>query len=219
MKIYNTSNDCENFMNRSCAFCGGCGCSYCCQGPAGPQGPQGVPGLQGPIGPQGPQGCLLYTSIFFLRKVLAMVCSLLLEQWCGYFILSRTTNYISFYPFLYLHNLFYLIIISSSTLNFYAFRSIGIYLFPFEKNKAQLNCCALDVYKRQLSSNTISDYERAVKQPSTKTLIEIAYFYNTSLDYLVNLTHTRPIRTDGLTEDQINAVNEIVEQFRQSNKK
>lgn len=70
-----------------------------------------------------------------------------------------------------------------------------------------------------LSSNTISDYERAVKQPSTKTLIEIAYFYNTSLDYLVNLTHTRPIRTDGLTEDQINAVNEIVEQFRRSNKK
>lgn len=56
MKIYNASSDCENIINRSCAFCGGCGCSYCCQGPAGPQGPQGVPGLQGPIGPQGPQG-------------------------------------------------------------------------------------------------------------------------------------------------------------------
>lgn len=68
-----------------------------------------------------------------------------------------------------------------------------------------------------LSSNTVSAYERAVKTPSAKILIELAYFYNTSLDYLVNLSHTRPILTDGLTEEQINIINEIVEQFRTDN--
>lgn len=39
-----------------------------------------------------------------------------------------------------------------------------------------------------IRQSTYSHYETGIRQPSIETLIKLAYFYDTSLDYLVGIT-------------------------------
>ena len=69
--------------------------------------------------------------------------------------------------------------------------------------------------KLDISQTTISTYETGVRNPDIKTLINLANFFNVSIDYLVGLSDIkRPMKQSDLTNEEL----EILYAYRQSNK-
>ncbi len=66
--------------------------------------------------------------------------------------------------------------------------------------------------------NTYSNYEADLREPNSETLIKIAAFYETSIDYLLGLTKIRKIDADlqaiykytGLSEKAIDFIHSLV---------
>lgn len=63
------------------------------------------------------------------------------------------------------------------------------------------------------SHSTINGYENAHKMPSIDRLRSLAAFYNVSADYLIGLDNRSIIRVEGLTDRQIEIVNELIAEF------
>ncbi|MBQ4109972.1 MAG: helix-turn-helix transcriptional regulator [Clostridia bacterium] len=68
-----------------------------------------------------------------------------------------------------------------------------------------------------LSTSAISSYETYSKIPSAEVLIQLALFYNVSVDYLLGIDNRNFINTDGLTSVQKNLVEKIINEFRSQN--
>jgi len=71
--------------------------------------------------------------------------------------------------------------------------------------------------KLGVSPSIVSGYETGERTPSTEILLSISYLYNCSIDYLLGKQTTEPqiiLNTDGLTENQIKAINALIESIK-----
>lgn len=71
--------------------------------------------------------------------------------------------------------------------------------------------------KLGVSPPIVSGYETGERTPSTEILLSISYLYNCSIDYLLGKQTTEPqiiLNTDGLTENQIKAINALIESIK-----
>jgi len=71
-----------------------------------------------------------------------------------------------------------------------------------------------EVAKRlEVSPSVVSAYETSERTPSVEVLLALASLYKCSSDYLLGLERTAPQRTldvTGLSDDQVNALQELV---------
>lgn len=68
--------------------------------------------------------------------------------------------------------------------------------------------------KLEVSATTVLRWENNYKYPSVENLIELATFYNVSLNYLVGLEHKKTVVVDQLSQEQQNIINTLVLEFR-----
>ena len=69
-----------------------------------------------------------------------------------------------------------------------------------------------------VSMSIVSGYETGERTPSTEVLLSLSYLYNCTTDYLLGKQSTEPqitIDTAGLTDNQIKAINALIETIRQ----
>lgn len=64
--------------------------------------------------------------------------------------------------------------------------------------------------KLGLTRSVISAYETGLRLPSYDILIHIAKIYNVSTDYLLGLDHKQEIDLSGLSQDEVNAVLNLI---------
>ncbi len=68
-----------------------------------------------------------------------------------------------------------------------------------------------------VTASVISAYEIGIRQPSYDKLIKLAYLYNVSTDYLLGVEIQKNLRMDGLTEEEIQALVNLIEVIRRKN--
>lgn len=69
-----------------------------------------------------------------------------------------------------------------------------------------------------VSPSIVSGYETGERTPSTEVLLSFSYLYNTSSDYLLGRQVNSPesmISVDGLTDEQIVALINLIDSIRQ----
>ena len=65
-----------------------------------------------------------------------------------------------------------------------------------------------------VSKSIISAYESGAKYPSLDILINLAYTFNVSTDYLLGVNKKQLLDISNLNSAQIEIVNKIIEEFR-----
>ncbi len=70
-----------------------------------------------------------------------------------------------------------------------------------------------------LSKAVVSKYENAMGYPSLDTLIKIAAYFGVTTDYILGATSKKTLDVSGLTEGQMEALSEIITQFKKANNK
>lgn len=68
--------------------------------------------------------------------------------------------------------------------------------------------------KLGLTKSVISAYETGLRLPSYDTLIHIAKIFNVSTDHLLGLEHKREIDLSGLSNEEINALLNLIKVMR-----
>ena len=69
-----------------------------------------------------------------------------------------------------------------------------------------------------LSPSIVSGYETGERTPSAEIVLSLAYLYQCSTDFLLGKTNEDPIKTvsvNGLTEDQISAIRNLITSIRE----
>ncbi len=69
-----------------------------------------------------------------------------------------------------------------------------------------------------VSKQSVSNWENDNIQPSVDMLVKIAKHLHTSTDYLLGLTSEQIIDADGLTDEQIAHIRQIVDDIRSGNR-
>lgn len=64
-----------------------------------------------------------------------------------------------------------------------------------------------------LSKASISAYESGTKYPSLEIIIKMARIFNVSTDYLLGIDKRQVIDVTYLSENQINIINNLIEEF------
>ena len=72
--------------------------------------------------------------------------------------------------------------------------------------------------KLGIGTSIISAYENQERLPSINVLIKLSYEFNVTIEYLLGMNKNKTLDVSGLTNEQVLAVNSIIEQFRNSNK-
>ena len=65
-----------------------------------------------------------------------------------------------------------------------------------------------------ITRSSVNAWEMGISTPSTQYLIQLAEIFNVSTDYLLGLEATSTISTDGLNEEDIHVVHELIEHLR-----
>ena len=65
-----------------------------------------------------------------------------------------------------------------------------------------------------VSKSMISTYELSARQPSYEILIKLSALFNVSTDYLLGIEKSRVINIVGLTDRQIELLNNMVDEFK-----
>lgn len=65
-----------------------------------------------------------------------------------------------------------------------------------------------------VSKSVISSYENGIHLPPYDILIKLSKVFGVSCDYLIGATQSNYISTDGLTENQIQAIQIIINELR-----
>lgn len=68
-----------------------------------------------------------------------------------------------------------------------------------------------------LSKAVVSKYENDMGYPSFDILIRIAQYFGVTTDYLLGVSGNRTLDVSGLTDSQINAVSQLIAEFRRAN--
>lgn len=67
-----------------------------------------------------------------------------------------------------------------------------------------------------ISVSSLSAYELNEKNPSYKNLLKLARLYGVSCDYLIGNAENRTLDVSGLTDREIDSINEIISLFKES---
>ena len=67
-----------------------------------------------------------------------------------------------------------------------------------------------------LTKSVISAYETGLRLPSYDVLIRIAKIYNVSTDYLLGLEHKNDIDLSGLSQEEIDAIQNLIRAMKRS---
>lgn len=65
-----------------------------------------------------------------------------------------------------------------------------------------------------LNKSIISAYENEQRMPSLDVLIKLSYEFNVSIEYLLGIEKHKTIDISDLTDEQISAINNLIELFR-----
>ncbi len=68
-----------------------------------------------------------------------------------------------------------------------------------------------------VSPSIVSGYETGERTPSTEILLALSNLYNCTTDYLLGKTSSQPkiiLDTDGLSTEQIQAINNLITAFK-----
>ena len=65
-----------------------------------------------------------------------------------------------------------------------------------------------------VSKSMISSYELELRAPSYEILIKIAAFFNVTTDFLLDIEKSHTISCDGLNDEEIGAITNIIEVIR-----
>lgn len=68
--------------------------------------------------------------------------------------------------------------------------------------------------KLWLNKSIISAYENEQRMPSLDVLIKLSYEFNVSMEYLLGIEKKKTIDVSDLTDEQIFAINNLIELFR-----
>ena len=71
--------------------------------------------------------------------------------------------------------------------------------------------------KLGITRSSVNAWEMGISIPSTQYLVELAYIFKVSTDYLLGIAKNATIGTDGLTDDDIRVVYGIVEHLKDKN--
>lgn len=72
--------------------------------------------------------------------------------------------------------------------------------------------------KLRVSKSVVSYYELQERYPSPEVLLKLASIFNVTTDYLLGLDPTRTLNLEGLTDDDVTVVKQLVDHLRQKNK-
>lgn len=72
--------------------------------------------------------------------------------------------------------------------------------------------------KLNIKSGTVSNWENNVSRPSSEKLIELAFLYNTPLNYLLGESLEETLLINNLTPDQQNILKALVNEFSRERK-
>lgn len=65
-----------------------------------------------------------------------------------------------------------------------------------------------------LAISAVSSYESGSRYPSYDVLVRLAHIFHVSTDYLLGMTDKRNVDVTGLSDDEIEAVSQLVEMLR-----
>lgn len=65
-----------------------------------------------------------------------------------------------------------------------------------------------------LAISAVSSYESGMRYPSYEALIKLARIFHVSTDYLIGMTDTRNIDVNGLNDEEIACVSQMVDILR-----
>ncbi len=68
------------------------------------------------------------------------------------------------------------------------------------------------------SKPVISSYENNIKTPPLDVLVDMSNVFNVSLDYLVGKEKHRTLNTNGLSQNQIETLQLVINEFREKNR-
>lgn len=68
-----------------------------------------------------------------------------------------------------------------------------------------------------LAISAVSSYESGTRYPSYDVLVKLARIFHVSTDYLFGITNTRNIDVDGLNDNEIELVSQLVDILRNKN--
>ena len=70
-----------------------------------------------------------------------------------------------------------------------------------------------------VNKSIISAYECEQRMPSLDLLIKLSYEFGVSVEYLLGIKRNKIIDVSNLTDEQINSIISVVNQFKSANKK
>ena len=68
-----------------------------------------------------------------------------------------------------------------------------------------------------ITTSTVASYESQDRLPSIAVLIKLSSVFNVSIEYLLGINKNKTIDVSELSDNQISALNVIVEQFKEDN--
>ncbi len=69
-----------------------------------------------------------------------------------------------------------------------------------------------------LSRSAINSWEIGLSVPTTQYVLELAKLFNVSTDMILGKSDTAVLSVAGLNDDQVEAVNKVIQCFREANK-
>lgn len=73
--------------------------------------------------------------------------------------------------------------------------------------------------KLGITTSTVASYESQDRLPSIAVLIKLSSVFNVSIEYLLGVNKNKTIDVSELSDNQVSALNVIVEQFKEDNQK
>ena len=68
-----------------------------------------------------------------------------------------------------------------------------------------------------ITRSSVNAWELGISVPSTQYLVELAYLFSVSTDYLLDLNNTATVSVAGLSEKDVQLICEIIQHLRKKN--
>ena len=68
-----------------------------------------------------------------------------------------------------------------------------------------------------ITRSSVNAWELGISVPSTQYLVELAYLFSVSTDYLLDLNNTATVSVAGLSEKDVQLICEIIQHLRTKN--
>lgn len=84
-----------------------------------------------------------------------------------------------------------------------------------KKLRRQRNMTQTQLAKRLgVALSTVASYENQDRMPSIPMLVKLSYEFNVTIEYLLGVNKNKTLDVSDLTDEQILALNSVIEQFR-----